>query len=118
MSFLDLTRIRSAIPDKEHVWRAVENWIEQHPERTVVPVIELLADLGRDVNTVELLDAIDALVASGIAKRSYRVIDPSQKILLTDSYDDRADIPEEVLNNWNDWIKVQPKDVAMVLESV
>jgi hypothetical protein len=116
MSFLEFTRIRDLLPDREHVWNAIEQWTKSHPERAAVPVIELLSDLAGDVDAIELLHAIDALVATGTARRSYRVVDPAQRVLLPESYNARAEIPEKVQNNWDLWIDVHPKDITLVLE--
>jgi hypothetical protein len=117
MSFLDFTRIREQIPESNTVWIALENWAKEHPQRTTVPVVELIDALTHQVELDVLLQAIEDLVAKGLAKRSFRVVDPSQRIILEKPYSSRQEVPPQVLNNWDHWVEVKPKDIAMVLEN-
>jgi hypothetical protein len=116
MSFLDFTRIRKEIPGRKVVWNAVERWAKENPGYSVVPVMDLIPHLQGKVDPGELLNAVDELTNHGLARKAFRVIDPAQRIILHDSYASRPEVPEKVLNNWDVWIEVSPRDIAMVLE--
>lgn len=116
MSSFDFKHIRELQPQKDYIWSAVEKWVDQHPEQASVPVVDLMSDLGQIIGASDLLGAINELIASGVAKRFYKVVEPSQKMLLNQSYNTRDEIPLRVLDNWDRWIEVRPQDVAMVLE--
>jgi hypothetical protein len=116
MSFLDLTPIRKQWPEKAAVWNALDNWMKRYPKNTVIPVLELLSTSKTKIDPLELVEAIDFLVQSHIVKKKFRVIDPNQKVMLAESFNDRAEIPDEVLDNFDRPVKISPHNIAMVLE--
>ena len=117
MLSFDFTAIRKNLPKRARVWDALQSWANAHPTIEAVPVIDLMVDLRGTVEPPELLEAIDDLVSSGQARKIYQVIDPGMKILLPATYRSRREVPEKVQNNWDKWIDVAPRDVAMVLEA-
>ncbi len=116
MLSLDFSRILKKLPDRTPIWNALQAWSRAHPKVNAIPVIELMSDLQDQVKVDDLLDAIDALVSRGEARKVYRVMDPQMKVLLPKRYKSWGDVPEKVENNSHQIIEISPQDVATVLE--
>ena len=115
MSSIDFSKIRKRATDYEAVWKALEAWDEgRDPDKPIV-VLDLIQLLHEKIAPVVLLDAINKMLDNGLVQKTYRVVDPAMKTLLPEAYTDLSEVPDEVQNNWDQWIKVEPHTIRMVL---
>jgi hypothetical protein len=55
------------------------------------------------------------MVNNGVVEQVYRVLDPSMKVLLPETYRNRSQIPSIVPNNWDESIEVVQENIRLVL---
>jgi hypothetical protein len=118
MSSIDFTKIRKKFPDSNKVWDVLEAWDEKRDPAKPIVVREMIHQLHDELSPTALIAAINAIVEDGVVEKSYRVLDPSMKVLLAEEYQERSEIPEMVRDNFDRGFAVLPESIRMILRPV
>ncbi|EKK02297.1 hypothetical protein RBSH_02333 [Rhodopirellula baltica SH28] len=105
--------MRDAHPELGDAVESVDLWMQSHPHREFLDARAITRDLGNKLTSSEIYSFFKALKELGLAKPSYRIIDPHGSF--TRSHSSTLDeLPRQDVDQFGEAFAVKRENIVLV----